>query len=73
MLQKEFTSFVLHTLSKKGTRLWLIVQQVEVLRSVHEKTASVATLHGQFIKSLSQLVIVKLEQEGGQLARHNLL
>ena len=39
MLQKEFTNLVLRTLSKKGIRFWQIIQQVEVLRSVHEKTA----------------------------------
>ena len=41
MLQKEFTNLVLRTLSKKGIRFWQIIQQVEVLRSVHEKTAFV--------------------------------
>ena len=73
MLQKEFTNLVLRTLSKKGIRFWQIIQQVEVLRSVHEKTTFVTTPHGQFVKSLLRPVIVKLEQEGGQLARCNLL
>ena len=31
---------------------------------MHKKTASVATLHGQFMKSLLQLVIVKLVLRG---------
>ena len=73
MRQKEFTSLVQRTLSKKGTIFWQIIQQVEVLRSVHKKTASVTTPHGKFVKSLSRPVIVKLEEEGGQLARCNLL
>ena len=67
------TGRLLRTLSKKGAISWQIIQQEEVLWSVHKKTAYVTTAHVKFVKGLSRPVIVKLEQEGGQLAICSLL